>query len=396
MRILVVCQYYKPEPFRISDICETLAEQGHEVLVVTGVPNYPAGEIYPGYEDAAGRDETVGGVRVHRCGLHPRKRGALHRFWNYYSFVASSTRYLSGLKEEFDVVFVNQLSPVMMAEGALRYARKHGKKTVLYCLDLWPESLTAGGIRPGSPVYRVFLGISRRIYRAADEILITSRGFARYFREVLGLDTANIHYLPQYAERLFDQVPPVQAHEGPYRFLFAGNIGEMQSVETILTAARELEGSAPVHIDIVGDGSDLDRCKELAGDLSNVTFHGRRDVGEMPGFYEQADAMLVTLKDEPSISQTLPGKVQSYMAAGRAVVGAINGETPEVVRAADCGICVPAEDAHALAEAMRALAEQPERFAVYGANAKRYYQATFEKRAFMETLEQSLRRCAAQ
>ena len=119
MKILVVCQYYRPEPFRIADICAALVEAGHEVTVVTGTPNYPEGEIYPGYEGAAHRDEVLDGVRVHRCPIHPRKRGSVHRFWNYYSFVFASRRYLAGLNEEFDVVFVNQLSPVMMAEGVL-------------------------------------------------------------------------------------------------------------------------------------------------------------------------------------------------------------------------------------------------------------------------------------
>ena len=87
MKILVVCQYYAPEPFRISDICEALAEQGNDVTVVTGTPNYPEGEIYPGYEKGARADEVIGGVRVHRCPLIPRKSGAVYRFLNYYSFV---------------------------------------------------------------------------------------------------------------------------------------------------------------------------------------------------------------------------------------------------------------------------------------------------------------------
>ena len=392
MKILVVCQYYKPEPFRISDICEALAEQGHEVTVVTGLPNYPEGEIYPGYETAAGREEMIGGVKVHRCALHPRKNGALHRFWNYYSFVFSSRRYLSRLNEDYDVVFVNQLSPVMMAEGALAYARRHGKKTVLYCLDLWPESLTAGGISTNSPIYKIFHRISRRIYAQADEILVTSKGFPAYFRDVLGLNSHNIYYLPQYAEGLFDHVSPVQSHPGPYHFLFAGNIGEMQSVDTILKAARELADDPNIHIHIVGDGSDLARCKQLAQGLNNVTFYGRRDVKEMPAFYEKADAMLVTLKEEPVISKTLPGKVQSYMAAGRGIVGAINGETPLVVAEADCGLCVPAEDHAALAKTMRSLVEDPARFAVYGKRARHYYETNFQKEAFISGLLQSLER----
>ena len=159
MKILVVCQYYAPEPFRIADICRALAERGHQVTVVTGTPNYPEGEIYPGYEKGARRDEMLDGVRVHRCPLVPRKTGALHRFLNYYSFVWSAEQYLRGLRENFDVVFVNQLSPVMMAQPGLTWAKKHGKKCVLYCLDLWPESLLMGGISRDSLIYRLFLRI---------------------------------------------------------------------------------------------------------------------------------------------------------------------------------------------------------------------------------------------
>ena len=391
MKILVVCQYYKPEPFRISDICEALAAQGHAVTVVTGTPNYPEGEIYPGYEGTAHRDEIINGVRVHRCPIHPRKRGALHRFWNYYSFVFASKRYLSRLEEDFDVVLVNQLSPVMMAEGALDWAKRHGKKTVLYCLDLWPESLTAGGIRPGSLIYRVFWYISRRIYRGADAIAVTSQGFEDYFRTALKLPDAKLEYLPQYAEELFDRLPEAPPHPGVFNAVFAGNIGEMQTVETIMEAAGKLTSRPDIHFHIVGDGIRLDACRQLAEGLSNVTFYGRRDVSEMPGFYALADVMLVTLKADPVLSLTLPGKVQSYFAAGKPVAGAINGETAAVVADADCGVCVAAEDANALAEVLVSLASTPERLGEYGANARRYYEAHFQKDAFLRTLTDVLK-----
>lgn len=390
MKILVVCQYYQPEPFRVSDICASLVRQGHEVTVVTGTPNYPEGEIYPGYEGTAHRDEVLDGVRVHRCPIHPRKRGAVHRFWNYYSFVFASRRYLAGLKEDFDMVFVNQLSPVMMAEGALAWAKRHKKPCVLYCLDLWPESLIAGGIRPGSLVYRVFLGISRRIYRAADRILVTSRGFFPYFREVLGMEDGALRYLPQYAEDQFDSVPPVKAHPGPLAFLFAGNIGEAQSVETIVEAARLLRDDPRVCFHIVGDGIRLEACRNLAEGLPNITFYGRRDIREMPDFYARADAMLVTLKDGGAISGTLPGKVQSYMAAGRAIVAAAGGETAAVVEDADCGLCGPAGDAAALAANIRALAEDPALPRQYGEQARTYYRENFRKDAFFRKLTQAL------
>ena len=144
MRILVVCQYYSPEPFRLTDICEALVQQGHQVTVVTGTPNYPEGEIYPGYEKGRHAHEVIQGVEVYRCPIIPRKQGAVYRFLNYYSFVLSASRQLRRMQEDFDVVFVNQLSPVMMAQPGLSWAKRHGKRCVLYCLDLWPESLLVG------------------------------------------------------------------------------------------------------------------------------------------------------------------------------------------------------------------------------------------------------------
>lgn len=392
MKILAVCQYYKPEPFRVSDICETLVEQGHTVLVVTGTPNYPEGEIYPGYENGLRSDETIVGVRVHRCPIHPRKTGAVNRFLNYYSFVFASRHYLRSLDEDFDVVLVNQLSPVMMAEGALEWAKRHGRKVVLYCLDLWPESLVAGGIRRSSPLYRFYLGVSRRIYKGADEICITSGGFTRYFAEVLQLK-GDLHYLPQYAEALFDHVPPAKSHKAPYHFLFAGNVGEMQSVETIVEAAKLLRDDKRIHIHIVGDGSRLEQCRRLAGDLSNITFYGRRDVDEMPSFYTMADGLLVTLKDNTVISGTLPGKVQSYMAAARPVIGAIGGETATVVENAKCGCCVPAGDAVGLAQQLQSLADRPEKLRQYGENARSYSERYFRKEVFTGQLTAVLQGC---
>ena len=129
MKILVVCQYYYPEPFRHPDICEELVKRGHEVTVVTGLPNYPMGEIYKGYQNGEKRDEVLNGVKVHRCYTIGRKQGALYRFLNYYSYALSSTRYIKKIKEEYDVVFVNQLSPVMMANANVTLFLKNSIKT---------------------------------------------------------------------------------------------------------------------------------------------------------------------------------------------------------------------------------------------------------------------------
>ena len=162
-------------------------------------------------------------------------------------------------------------------------------------------------------------------------------------------------------------------------------------METIIQAAQLLRQDGRAVFDIVGDGSALEHCRNLAGDLPNVVFHGRRDVSDMPRFYAMADAMLVSLKNNPSISVTLPGKVQSYMAAGKAIVGSIGGETADLIREADCGACAAPEDREALAQVIREMLDAPERFVRCGENARNYYQEHFQKDAFVRVLTRELR-----
>lgn len=390
MKILVLCQYYAPEPFRLPDICQALAAQGHSVTVVTGTPNYPEGEIYPGYEKGARRDEVINGVTVHRCPLIPRKSGALYRFLNYYSFVLSSEWYLRRCQEDFDVVFVNQLSPVMMAQAGLSWAKRKRKKCVLYCLDLWPESLLAGGVSASSPIYRFFLKVSQSIYRRADAILITSRGFEAYFRDVLKVVDQPVLYLPQYAEGLFEELPQWEKTDEKIHFLFAGNVGTAQSVETLVAAARLLRDEENIHIHIAGGGVSLENCEKQAQGLDNITFHGRQPLEDMPRYYAMADVLLITLVDDPVMSQTLPGKVQTYLAAGKPLVGAIGGETARVIAEARCGLCGRAEDADALAENIRRAAADGQLRKTWGEHARNYYEHNFRKEYFMQTLTEVL------
>lgn len=389
-KILVICQYYKPEPFRISDICEELVCRGHEVHVVTGYPNYPEGVLYEGYGKGKHIDEVINGVKVHRCYTVPRQTGIIKRFLNYYSYAISSTKYVLSKKcvasdgKAFDVVYCNQLSPVMMAHAAIAYKKKYNVPVVMYCLDLWPESLIAGGITRKSAIYKYYHLVSKRIYRQMDKLLITSRMFSDYLRDEFGIKKGKIEYLPQYAEGIFEQILP-REKDGTFHFMFAGNIGAVQSVETIIKAAEILKDE-PVKFHIVGGGTDLEGLKEFSKGLKNISFYGRRPLEEMPGFYKKTDAMLVTLKADKVLSMTLPGKVQSYMAAGKPIIGAINGETEKVIADAACGYCGKAEDAKELAENIKKFIDNPNRD-LMGKNARAYYEEHFEQKKFMNGLE---------
>lgn len=387
MKILVVCQYYYPEPFRVTDICEEFVKRGHDVTVVTGLPNYPMGQIYEGYRKCEKRNEIIKGVKVYRCFTIGRKHGAICRFLNYYSFAFSSTRYVKKLENDYDVVFVNQLSPVMMARAGIKYKKLHGKKLVLYCLDLWPESLVAGGIKRGSIIYKYFHKVSEKIYKQADKILITSKSFRKYFEDEFGI--VDIEYLPQYAEAIFT---PEKCKKEPDEYmdlLFAGNLGAAQSVDTIIETARLTQDVENLRWHIIGDGSEYEKLKKKAEGLKNVFFYGREPLEEMPKYYAMADAMLVTMQNDPVLSLTLPGKVQSYMAAGKPIIGAIDGETQLIINDANCGICGEAENAQQLADNVRQFIG--DMVDSYAKNSLAFYEQYFDKDKFIDTLIEQLK-----
>lgn len=393
MKILVICQYYYPEPFRINDICEEFVNRGHEVTVVTGEPNYPEGEIYKGYENHQHSDEIINGVTIHRCPIIPRKKGSLYRLLNYFSYPYLAKRYVRSLMasdgEPFDIVFVNQLSPIMMAEPAITYRKKYNVPIVMYCLDLWPVSLVAGGINSGSFIYKVFRKISSREYKSMNRILITSRMFDRYLKDEFGIKEGKIKYLPQYAEGIFEKLP-FKSPGKTIDLVFAGNIGAVQNVDVVIEAAKKIRDRS-IRFHIVGGGTDLERLEELASDLDNIVFYGRRPLEEMPYYYAEADAMLVTLKADPVLSLTLPGKVQSYLAVGKPIIGAIDGEAASVIEQAKCGFCGRAGDADQLIENIYKFINYGDKKSL-GENARSYYEQCFERVKFMDTLENELKK----
>ena len=385
MNILVVCQYYFPEPFRITDICEELVRKGNNVTVLTGLPNYPMGRIYEGYKDKSKLHEFINGVEIYRSFTIGRRQGAIWRFLNYYSYAVSSSLKLRKLKKDFDVIFVNQLSPVMMANAAIKYKKKYNKKLVMYCLDLWPESLVLGGIKRNSLIYKFFHNVSEKIYKKADNLLITSKSFSEYFENEFGIK--NTQYLPQYAEEFFDYELCKKQPDENIDIMFAGNVGVAQSVETIIKAANLTKDIPNLRWHIVGDGISLENCRNLARqlDVKSVVFHGRKPLEDMPKYYSMADAMLITMKKDPIISMTLPGKVQSYMAAGKPIIGAIDGETNFVINDAGCGFCQEAENELLLAESVRRFINYENKDEL-SKNALDYYKSNFTKNKFISEL----------
>ena len=390
MKILVVYQHYWPEPFRIHEICEDLVRRGHTVTALVGLPDYPTGKIPKEYRLFRNRRETIRGVNVRRCFEIGRRNTKIGLALNYVSYMVSASLKALILPRDYDVVYAYCTSPVLMAVPALVYRKFFKAKVILHILDIWPACLAAMNVREGSLLYAWMKRVSRRIYAKADVLLYASRRFRGYLRNVHHLETPEENYLPQFADDVFSDLP-VREPSAYTELVFAGNIGRVQGVETMLRAAALLKHEQ-VRWHILGNGANYDACVALAKELKlddRVIFYGRKPVEEMPKYFAMADAMLVCMRTEDYVTYTLPGKVQSYMAAGKPILGSIGGEAEELIAEAGCGLCAPGDNPEAFAQVVLSFMDDSGRERM-GENGKRYYQAHFSKQGMMDRLEQTL------
>lgn len=393
MKILVVCQYYYPEEFQINAICEGLVERGHDVTVLTGLPNYPTGVIPAAYQDGKRRTEEYHGVKIQRCFEVPRRKGVIGLARNYLSFCFFSCKKVLSLPKDFDVVYIYQLSPVLMGIPGILYKKLARKKVFLYCCDLWPESVKIMNIREKSAVFRVLKAISTFIYRNCDRIGIQSKAFYRYFKEAHDIEQDKLCYIPQFADSAYLEKDFNVPHEG-FNFVFLGNIGIAQNLDCLVKAAALLKDLNGFKVHIVGDGSYLEKMKELVRDNSledKFIFYGRRPVSEMTKFYCLADACLLTLEGKSIIGQTIPSKLQGYMAAGKAVAAAIDGAAQGVILEADCGRAVAAGDADGLSGIMRDMVLHAEKYQACGSHGRRYFTEHFTKEHYIDRTEKEMK-----
>lgn len=388
MKILVVCQHFYPENFRINDICFELAKRGNNVTVLTGLPNYPKGKVLKEYKWLKNRKQNINGVNIVRCSLVGRGNSLIKMMINYMWFAIFGSIKAIFMKKDFDIVYVYQLSPITMTWPAIVVKKMKKIPLMIHVLDQWPVSITTGGISKESLVYKILTKISINAYNQADIITCSSKSFKNYFIEELKLsEKKEFLYLPSYAESTYEN--PGNVNNKKFDLVFAGNIGPAQSVETIVEAANILKENKNIFFHIVGDGLSKKNCEEMAEryKLKNVKFYGYFDVNKMPEFYKLADAFLITMVDNEVVNSTLPAKVQSYMLAGKPIIGAINGEVKTVIEEANCGLCCDSLDYKKFAKIILE-ASNSSKLKDWSKNAYKYYLKYFEKEKSIDQIEE--------
>ena len=359
-RILLVSQYFWPESFIINDLVKTLVAQGHFVEVLTGKPNYPDGAIFDGYTaDKCTNELFMHGVTVHRIPLHPRGRGgARGLFKNYFSFVLNGLKHFYRLvkSNQYDIIFVFAPSPIIQVIPAIYLKFRMKLHLALWIQDLWPESLKATGFIKNPFMLSVLGFFIKGLYSLTDTLLIQSRAFygpvSRYAR------SDKIVYYPNSYPDIHlkvgadTQIPQTVLNmmEKYFCLVFAGNLGTAQSLETLVQAAENLRHLPEVKLVIVGSGSMESWLKQqvVSKKLDNLVLVGRFPSTEIAHFFSRAEGLLVTLKKEEIFAYTIPSKIQAYLAAGRPIIAALDGEGARIIDEAGAGLTSPSEDAQSL------------------------------------------------
>ena len=397
MKILVISQYFYPENFRINDLVFSLQKRGHQIEVLTGKPNYPKGNYFKGYSRKGPKDEEIEGIKVHRANLILRKKGGgLRLFLNYFSFVFFGLFKILKLKGDFEKVFIYAPSPITVGILGIVAAKKFKCKSYLWVHDLWPESVrVAGGIKSG-----IILGLvnqmTKLIYRFTDLLLVQSPEFKNYILNQ-GVEESKIIYYPYYAEDFYKVVEKDNSYLSQFpkgfNLLFAGNIGVAQSFDTIVNAFEKLK-EFDINLVVLGDGRDKTRIQEQINEKGlKEKFHflGSFPPEQMPYYFTCADGLLITLKKADIFSFTIPGKLQSYLACGKPIIGALDGIGNKIISESNSGFASEAENYELLANNILTLyklsrAEKEK----LSNNALDFFDKNFNKQHLLERLEEIL------
>ena len=400
MQILVISQYFWPESFRLNDMMIGLKEKGHEITVLTGVPNHPQGHFHKGYKLFNFRPQFHNGIKIYRVPIVPRKDGSsFNLVINYLSYTISSTLFgpLFLRKQKFDVVlFV--YSPVPEGIPAMLIGKFKKIPIVYWVQDIWPDSLLTSNSIKSKKALGLVGKVIDFIYSKCSVIMVQSEAFIPMIQKT-GFKR-DIIFLPNGAEDLYKPIPKTDNKEilskipNGFIIMFAGSIGESQDFETILSTAKILENNSDIYIVVVGDGRKFEWVKNQIQNrnLKNVKLLGHHPMKMMPEFFSVADVMLVSLKDTYIYGLTIPGKTQSYLACGKPILASLNGEGARIIEESDAGKTCPAENPEKLAEAIIEMYQMDKKTLVQkGLNGRKYFENHFKRKVLIDRLEKTLK-----
>ncbi len=398
MRILIFTQYFWPENFRINDLVQELSNRGHKITVITGLPNYPSGNLHSEYKKKPTKFSNYCSAKIIRVPIVLRGNGNLLRlFFNYVSYVFSASIGAWRLrKSEFDLAFVYEPSPITVCLPAIFFKFLTKTPIIFWVLDLWPETLKSLKIINSRLILAIVGKLVSFIYKRCDLILGQSKSFESEINKY-SFDPSKFRYFPSWSEDFVEETSyknlPILSNDNDlFKIVFTGNIGKSQDFESILLAAEILKSSnIKAKFLIFGDGrmkNDLVDQILSKGLKEQIQICGLYPLSSMPSIYQQSDALLATLKATPAFEKTIPAKIQSYMLSSRPILTMLSGEGSRIVNDAECGLTSNSGDFLKLIENIKILMELNEADRnKMGLNGRSYLETEFNRKSIIDKLE---------
>lgn len=415
MRIGMLSQWFDPEtgPAALPAVyAREFVKQGHQVSVLTGFPNYPSGKLYPGYSIRPRHREGSPPLRVTRVALYPNHgKSALGRLANYASFGLSATVMGGDALRDADAIWVYN-SPVTVGAPMLAHSRFGRVPIFLHVQDLWPDSLIESGMFPkgfgGRQAARVVAALVRLTERRSAVIGVISKSVRDLILERNPrIDPERVVYVPNPTnEQLFrpvseirDQAGMSRTSDGVVEVMYAGAIGEVQGLDTLVEAASILRHRQDVRFILVGDGISRGRLQAKVEELglTNVEFTGRVPQEDVPLLVARADVQLVSLASTPFLAYTTPSKIPSLLSSGVPIIGQLEGDGARLLRESGAAVVVSPNDAEGLAEAVGSLADAGSaRRAEMGHCGRRFYEKNLSAESAASKIIEALHAAGAQ
>ena len=389
MKILITSHYFFPENFQINDIALKLSKLGHEITIATSKPNYPNGKIYVGYKKFLPSKEIYKDLQILRIPIIPRGKNKFFLFLNYLSHIIFGLIFLPILtrKKKFDIIFHYGAGPITSSIPSILLKYLKSSKLIIWVQDLYPDTLKSFQYI-GSPIFIFLVGqIVRFIYYFSDKILVQSKGFKPAVSQYT--NSLKISYFPN---SILDTKKITPSNHKIHKnlietlkeykcFIFAGNLGEAQSLETIIKCCECLINESKFRMVLIGSGSRINWLKKQISDkrLKNLVIDGPFDSIYMPTIYELSTGLVITLNDNSHFAKTIPSKLQTYLSSGKPIVGAVDGEAKKVISESKSGLVCNSQDGVKLSKLVLEIMRKSSKEKIkMGMNGREYFKKNFD------------------
>lgn len=348
-KILILVERFYPEDFLVNDLASEWKRMGHEVEVLTQVPSYPFDKIYDGYRNRTYQTTTeLNDIPVHRVStIFGYNTSVKRKVLNYLHFGLLTSLWAIWKGRKYDRVFVYHTAALTMASAVVPLKWIWRKPITIWTQDLWPDAVWGFGFKPSKWKSALLNGFVRFIYGCCDRITVSCRRYVKRIKELTGREA---EWIPQWEPSCMELSQ--KDDNGKTVFMFAGNMGVPQDLPNVIEGFVKA-GLPDAELWLVGGGVMLEPLKEKYGEAKGVRFCGRQPRAEMPNWFAKADALIISLTDQYSL--TLPGKFQTYIKTGRPLLGFINGEARELIEENDIGFTAAPDDIDAISNAYQKL-----------------------------------------